>query len=65
MNLPRLRIILGDVGFEPWTPAPDVCCATNDIFYLPVLLISFVLFLLARDCAPPPMFRALIALITA
>ena len=31
MILQRIRIIMGDAGFEPGTPAPEVCC-TEDIF---------------------------------
>ena len=30
MILQRLRIIVEDAGFEPWTSAPEVWCATNE-----------------------------------
>ena len=29
MILQRIRIIVGDAGFEPGTSAPEVWCATN------------------------------------
>ena len=30
MILQRLRIIVGDAGFKPWTSAPEVLCVTNE-----------------------------------
>ena len=30
MILQRIRIIVGDAGFEPETSAPEVWCATNE-----------------------------------
>ena len=42
MILQRIRIIVGDAGFEPGTSAPEVWCATNKP---PHLLSSFFLML--------------------
>ena len=30
MILQRIRFIVGDAGFEPWTSAPEVWCATSE-----------------------------------
>ena len=34
MSLQRIRIIVGDAGFEPGTSASEVWCATNEPPYL-------------------------------
>ena len=36
MILQRIRIIVGDTGFEPGTSAPEVWCATNEPPHLQV-----------------------------